>query len=65
MSIGMRCSVPPYPIRLLCGLVTMECIPEYMHYVGKGKDKEEVRGELMGHSISRELYRPQLEAKGQ
>lgn len=56
----------------------MECIPEYMHYVGKGKDKEGVRGEFvvvrtlpslphsfMGHSISRELYRPQLEVKGQ
>jgi len=24
----------------------MECIPEYMPYVGKGEGKEEVRGEF-------------------
>ena len=47
MSIGMRCSVPPILSAFFCGLVTMECIPEYMHYVGKGKDKEGVRGEFV------------------
>ena len=47
MSIGMRCSVLPILSTFFCGLVTMECIPEYMHYVGKGKDKEEVRGEFV------------------
>jgi len=26
----------------------MECIPEYMPYVGKGEGKEEVRGEGWG-----------------
>ena len=43
----MRCSVPPILSAFFCGLVTMECIPEYMHYVGKGKDKEGVRGEFV------------------
>ena len=35
----------------------MGCIPEYMHYVGKGKDKEEVRGELVvGRTLPSLLY---------
>ena len=38
---------PPILSAFFCGLVTMECIPEYMHYAGKGKDKEEVRGEFV------------------
>ena len=47
MSIGMRCSAYPILSTFFCGLVTIECIPEYMPSVGKGEDKEEVRGEFV------------------